>query len=198
MRLHRHAQDHGHDRRLVFVPNPVCWTEVPDRLRDLGNQRSRWERGLIDTLWRHRRMIGNLRYGVVGMLSLPFYVAFEFLGAFIETIGYVVFALSWILGAISVQFALAFIAIALISGVLLSLAAVLLEDVAFRRHGRPTDLLRLLAYAVLENFGYRQILTLYRVRGFFAYLRRDNSWGEMQRRGFAGTGAPEDSPASLE
>lgn len=195
VRLHRNAHTRGRDERLVFVPNPVCWTEVPEQLRVLGKQRNRWERGLVDTLWRHRRMIGNPRYGVVGTLALPFYLTFEFFGAFIETFGYVVFVASWILGAINWPFALAFIAIAIISGVLLSLAAVLLEDLAFRRHDRPTELLRLICYAVAENFGYRQLLTLYRVRGFFAYLRRDNSWGEMQRRGFSGDNSPDSAGA---
>lgn len=190
VRLHRNARRDGRRDRLTFVPDPVCWTEVPEQLRVLGKQRNRWERGLVDTLWRHRRMIGNPRYGVVGLLALPFYVTFELLGAFIECTGYVVFVISWILGAINWPFALVFIAIALSSGLLLSFAAVLLEDLAFRRHGQLRELLRIIGYAVAENFGYRQILTLHRVRGFFAYLRRDNSWGDMQRRGFGGDEPP--------
>ena len=67
VRLHRKAREERRRYRLEFVPDPVCWTEVPERLRDLGGQRSRWHRGLVDTLWRHRRMIGNPRYGVIGM-----------------------------------------------------------------------------------------------------------------------------------
>ena len=61
VRLHRKALEERRPYRLEFVPDPVCWTEVPERLRDLGGQRSRWHRGLVDTLWRHRRMIGNPR-----------------------------------------------------------------------------------------------------------------------------------------
>jgi hypothetical protein len=68
---------------------------------------------------------------------------------------------------------------------LLSLAAVLLEDLAFRRFERPGELTKLVAYSVVENFGYRQLMTAYRVRGFFAYLRGDKAWGEIQRVGFA-------------
>jgi cellulose synthase/poly-beta-1,6-N-acetylglucosamine synthase-like glycosyltransferase len=108
VRLHRTAREQQRRYRLEFVPDPVCWTEVPERLRQLGGQRNRWHRGLIDTLWRHRRMIGNPRYGVVGMLSLPFFVAFEFLGAFVETLGYVTVVVSLALGVINVQFALMF------------------------------------------------------------------------------------------
>jgi len=130
-------------------------------------------------------MIGNPRYGVVGMLSLPFFVAFEFLGAFIEMLGYATIVVALLLGVVNVPFALVFFAVAVLSGVLLSLAALLLEDIAFRRFERWSDLLRLLAYCVAENFGYRQLMTSYRVRGFFAYLRGNKAWGEIRRVGFS-------------
>jgi len=185
VRLHRRARDERRPYRLEFVPDPVCWTEVPTRLRELGGQRNRWHRGLVDTLWRHRRMIGNPRYGAVGMLSLPFFVAFEFLGAFIEIFGYVTVVVSLALGIVNVTFAIVFFAIAVLSGVFLSLAAVLLEDLAFHRFERPGELLQLVAYSIAENFGYRQLMTGYRVRGFFAYLRGNKAWGEIRRVGFA-------------
>jgi hypothetical protein len=88
-------------------------------------------------------------------------------------------------GAVNVSFAVMFLSVAILSGVLLSLAAVLLEDFAFRRYGRLRELLRLVAFSVAENFGYRQLITVYRVRGFFAYLRGDKTWGEIRRIGFA-------------
>jgi cellulose synthase/poly-beta-1,6-N-acetylglucosamine synthase-like glycosyltransferase len=185
VRLHGKARDERRPYRLDFVPDPVCWTEVPTRLRELGGQRNRWHRGLVDTLWRHRRMIGNPRYGAVGMLSLPFFVAFEFVGAFIEMLGYVTVVVSLALGIVNVSFAVVFFAVAVLSGVLLSLSAVLLEDLAFRRFERLGELLRLVAYCVAENFGYRQLMTSYRVRGFFSYLRGNKAWGEIRRVGFA-------------
>jgi cellulose synthase/poly-beta-1,6-N-acetylglucosamine synthase-like glycosyltransferase len=184
LRLHRRAREAGRRYRLEFVPDPVCWTEVPERLSELGGQRNRWHRGLIDTLWRHRRMIGNPRYGAVGLLALPFFVLFEFLGAFVETLGYISIVVSLILGAVNIPFAILFATVAILSGVLLSLAAVLLEDLAFRRHGRLFELLRMLAFSILENIGYRQIVTFYRVRGFLAYVRGDTAWGEIKRVGF--------------
>ncbi len=185
LRLHRRARESGGPSQLEFVPDPVCWTEVPERIGDLGGQRDRWHRGLIDTLWRHRAMIANPRYGSVGMLALPFFVVFEFLGPFIETLGYVAIILSVALGVVNLDFALTFLAVAVLAGVLLSTSAVLLEDLAFRRYGRLGDLLRLVAYAVLENFGYRQILTAYRLRGVISYLRGDKTWGTIRRIGFS-------------
>jgi cellulose synthase/poly-beta-1,6-N-acetylglucosamine synthase-like glycosyltransferase len=184
LRLHRQAREAGRPYRIEFVPDPVCWTEVPQRVRDLGGQRDRWHRGLIDTLWRHRVMIGNPKYGPVGLLSLPFFVAFEFVGAFVETLGYIAIVASFALGVVNAQFAIEFMAVAVLAGVLLSISAVLLEDLAFRRYGRVRDLVRLLAYGIIENLGYRQMITAYRLRGCVSYLRGDKRWGSIQRVGF--------------
>lgn len=184
VRLHRKAHDEGRRYRLEFVPDPVCWTEVPERVSELGGQRNRWQRGLIDTLVRHRRMIANPRYGTVGLLALPFFVVFECLGALVEAAGFLAIVLALALGVVNVEFALVFALVATLSGVLLSLSAVLLEDLAFRTYGRLRELGRLIVYSVLENFGYRQLIALYRVGGFIAYLRRDRTWGEIERVGF--------------
>jgi hypothetical protein len=113
-------------------------------------------------------MIANPRYGAVGLLSLPFFVTFEFLGAFVKVFGDLSLVVSRILGVVNVAFAVTFPAAAVLSGVLLSLAAVLLEDFAFRRYGRLPELLRLVAFSVAENFGYRQLVTGYRIRGVVA------------------------------
>jgi cellulose synthase/poly-beta-1,6-N-acetylglucosamine synthase-like glycosyltransferase len=184
VRLHRKAREEGREYSLEFVPDPICWTEVPEHLRELGGQRNRWHRGLVDTLWRHRRMIGNPRYGSVGLLALPFFVMFEFFGTFIESLGYISIIVATALGVVNWPFAVLFIVVAILSGVLLSLSAVLLEDLAFRTYGGMRALGRLIAYSVLENFGYRQIMTVYRLRGFFSYLRGEKAWGEIQRVGF--------------
>ena len=184
VRLHRKAHDEGRDYRLEFVPDPVCWTEVPERLTELGGQRNRWHRGLIDTLWRHRRMIGNPRYGSVGMLALPFFILFELLGTLVEVAGYVAIAVAFAFGVVNTEFALIFVLVAVFSGVLLSLSAVLLEDLAFRSYGGLRELTRLIAYSVFENFGYRQVITLFRIGGFFSYLRGDKTWGVIERLGF--------------
>jgi cellulose synthase/poly-beta-1,6-N-acetylglucosamine synthase-like glycosyltransferase len=167
------------------VPDPVCWTEAPERIAELGGQRDRWHRGLADTLLRHRRMILNPRYGVVGLGALPFFVVFELLGAFIELAGLFTIGVSLALGIVNAQTALLFYALAILAGVFLSLSALLLEDVAFRTFARWRDFLRLVAYSIAENFGYRQLMVGYRVRGFVKYLRGDHAWGEIARAGYA-------------
>jgi hypothetical protein len=75
-------------------------------------------------------------------------------------------------------------------GVLLSLLAILLEELTFRRYATLKDVVRLVGYALIEPLGYRQLTVLDRLRGLWRFLRRDERWGRMQREGFASTPAP--------
>jgi cellulose synthase/poly-beta-1,6-N-acetylglucosamine synthase-like glycosyltransferase len=170
---------------MVFQPEPACWTEVPESLRALASQRNRWQRGTLQVLGYHRRMLFNPRYGVVGLLAMPYYVIFEAMGPVIELTGYVVTALAIPFGLLDWRFAQLFFLAAVVYSSLLSVAAVALEELSFRRYPKVVDLLRLVAYGVLENFGYRQLTTWWRLVGVVDYFRGRKGWGTMKRRGFA-------------
>ena len=141
----------------------------------------------IDTLLRHRSMIGRPRYGTVGMVSLPGYLVFEMISPLVELTGYLLLPLLWASGLLSPSLAATFFVLAILYMVLVSALAILLEDVAFRRYPSVGDLGRLLLAAVLENFGFRQLIVWWRVRAFAEYLRGDLSWGAMERRGMVRT-----------
>jgi cellulose synthase/poly-beta-1,6-N-acetylglucosamine synthase-like glycosyltransferase len=183
VRMHRVVHDRKQPYRIGFVPDPICWTEVPETLRVLRRQRTRWQRGLIDTIVRHRGMIGRPRYGTVGLVSLPAFALFEMLSPLIEFSGYVLLPILWWNGLLDASYAGTFLVLSLIYGALVSVLAVLLEDLAFRRYPRLRDLGLLLGGAILENLGYRQLTVWWRVRAFWEYFRGDLSWGVMERRG---------------
>ncbi len=167
-----------------FVPDPVCWTEAPETLKVLSRQRRRWQRGLAETLWRHKTMTLNPKYGVLGMLAMPYFIVFELLGPPLALLGYIVLPVSWALGMVSWPFVLAFFVFAVMLGQLLSISALALEEFSFRRHPRGREILRMSAYAAVENLGYRQLTDLWRGIAFWDLLRGRKSWGDMQRRGF--------------
>jgi cellulose synthase/poly-beta-1,6-N-acetylglucosamine synthase-like glycosyltransferase len=183
VRMHRYLHDRKQRYRIGFVPDPICWTEVPESLRVLRRQRTRWQRGLIDTLWRHRGMMGRPRYGMVGLVALPGFAVFEMLSPLIEFSGYILLPVLLLLGYVDLSYAAAFMVLSILYSILVSILAVLLEDIAFRRYPRPRDLAFLVSAAVLENLGYRQLTVWWRVRAFWEFLRGDLSWGAMERRG---------------
>jgi cellulose synthase/poly-beta-1,6-N-acetylglucosamine synthase-like glycosyltransferase len=181
--LQVHLRERGDEFRIAFVPDPVCWTEAPESLSQLSSQRRRWSRGLGETLWRYRRRIFNPRFGTFGLLALPQYLLFEFLGAIVELLGLAIVLVAWLLGVLSLSFFLAFLAVSILLSVLLSIGAILLEEYAVRRHERSRDIARLVLYAVAENFGFRQLTAFYRCLGVIDLIRGRKDWGEMERRG---------------
>lgn len=185
VRLHRHCREKGERYRVAFVPDPVAWTECPEDLGVLGRQRDRWQRGLMESLWRNRTMILNPRYGRIGMLAAPYYFFLEVLGPVIEGLGYLTFVVALVIGRASTPYVLAFLAVAFALGISLSFAAVGLEELSFRRYPKMRDLATLLVIAVVENVGYRQLSIWWRLRGMVSKLRGASAWGAMERKGFS-------------
>ena len=184
MRLHKLLRERREKYRIVFIPDPVVWTEVPESLRVLRKQRNRWHRGLLECLATHRAMTANPRYGLVGLLGMPYNIAFEAAGPLIETAGYVALVVTAVLGMLSLHYLLLFFLLALAYGVFLSVASVFLEEVRLNRYHKPADISRLLLFSVLENFGYRQLQSLWRVEATVDFLRKKSGWGEIHRKGF--------------
>jgi len=185
LRMQKHMHEQKKPYRIHFIPDPICWTEAPESLRVLARQRSRWHRGLVETLVRYRRMFLNPRYGVAGMFAMPFYAVFEMAGPFIECLGYALFASHVVLGRVNYPFAVMFFFVAVFYGTFISLLAILLEELSEHRYPRPRDILTLTAAGVVENLFYRQYLAVVRLWAFLEYLRGKNEWGSMEKRGFA-------------
>lgn len=185
-RIHRAMRREGREYRVVFVPEPVVWTEVPPTRAVLARQRRRWHRGLAQTLWRHRDMILNPRYGRIGLVTLPYYVVFELIAPVVELVGLFAMLAGLALGAVNVPFALLFTAVAFGYAFLLTVASAALEEFSFHRYRRWRDLLLTVAAAIAENVGYRQLTAIWRLQGLWAELRRSGyEWGTMTRVGFA-------------
>ena len=183
VRLHHEMREKKKPYRITFVPEPVCWTEVPESLKILGRQRNRWQRGLIESLLAHKKMLLNPRFGIVGLFAMPFFFFFEMLGPVIELTGYFVFLFSLIFGIINIQFAILFFFVSIVLGVVLSVSALVLEELSFRKYPRYSHIVKLFIFSIMENFGYRQLNTWWRVRGILDFMTGEKKWGTMERRG---------------
>src|SRR2546426_12299902 len=139
-------------------------------------------------MWQHRGMLLNPRYGRVGCVAMPFFTFGEMLAPVVEVAGYLITAVGFAFHLIDVSFALLFVLVAWGYGMLLSLWAVVLEEVSFRRYGRLGDLIRLLCYATLETFGYRQRTVWWRLKAFFTVFTLLQRGGEVIRKGVVDSG----------
>jgi cellulose synthase/poly-beta-1,6-N-acetylglucosamine synthase-like glycosyltransferase len=184
LRLQRHFRNRREPFRIAFDPNPLCWTQAPEDWRSLQSQRCRWRRGLLQSLWRYRRMIGNPRYGKVGVTALPYVAFFEGLGPLLESVGYLVTFVAAALGYLNWSYFGMMVAVSVLFGVAVTFVAILLSDTGMPRYMRRGDLALLAIVALLESLGYRQINSLWGCLGTIQALTGTGGWGAMKRRAF--------------
>lgn len=185
LRLRRHGYERHGPHQVAFIPDPVAWTEVPESLRVLGRQRDRWHRGLADALWRHRRLLFNPRYGAMGLVVYPYFIFVELIAPLVEALGLCGALVGLLLGVLNGPFAVLFFLSAYGYGLVLTVYTLVLEEMNFHRYEGMRDRWWLLLWALLENFGYRQLTVVWRLRGFYKFWRGRMEWGAMERRGFA-------------
>jgi len=183
VRLHHRLRRQKRSYRIHFIPDPVCWTEVPHKWRMLARQRNRWQRGLGQALYRNIPMFANPKYGSIGMLAMPYFFLVELLSPAVELFGYTLFGVALYLGVVYWEAVATFLILAVWMGIFLSLLSVLLEEFTLHRYPRVRNLLKLLFCAVLENFGYRQMTAFFRLKGLYDFARRENAWGFIERKG---------------
>ncbi len=189
VRMHRILRERGQAYRVQFVPDPVCWTEAPEDLRSLRNQRVRWQRGLAESLWMHWRLMVSPRGGAPGWVAFPFMVLFELLGPLIELGGLVIMGLAWSAGLVSWQAFALFMFAAIGLGILLSASGLLLEEIGFHLYPRGRHVAQLALVAFAENFGYRQLNAWWRLVGLWQWASgRKAGWGHMVRKGLDSPG----------
>jgi cellulose synthase/poly-beta-1,6-N-acetylglucosamine synthase-like glycosyltransferase len=182
-RLHRHLLDTGAEYHIHFVPDPMCWTEVPSDLKSLGRQRARWQKGLLDVLWSNRGMLFKRRYGRIGCLALPYLWLFELLAPVIEVGGIITIVLAACLGALSREFFVQFLLFGYAFATVISIGSVLQEEITYKRYNDWQDVGRLVSCCFLEHFPYRQLHMIWRLKGLWQYLRGDTVWAAGKRKG---------------
>jgi cellulose synthase/poly-beta-1,6-N-acetylglucosamine synthase-like glycosyltransferase len=186
VKLHRHMRDLKLPYRIDFIAEPVCWTECPDSLKVLGRQRSRWQRGSLECFAKHKDMLFNPRYGRIGFIGFGQILLVDVIGPLIEVLGYILIPLLWGLGLLALPWLLAFLAVTFTFGIFVSAATLVLEEIQLKRFPRSHELAILGLIAVVENLGYRQLSNLWRLQGWWQFMRKQQSWGTMTRKGFGG------------
>lgn len=179
MKIHSFYLKNKISYKTSYVPDAICWTQVPEEVKVLKRQRRRWHVGLAQSLKRHRYMFLNPKYGLIGMVSFPYFLFFEYLTPFLEVIGLVTITLSFLLGIIDLNFFLFYLLVYMGFNIIVSMISIIIERYMFSSTVTNKITFQLILFSILESFGYRQIISLFRMGNIF---KKSHNWGEMTRK----------------
>jgi len=194
VRLWRYFYDKGEKARAVFLPHPVCWTEVPDNPGFLLRQRNRWHRGLAETLKIHGSMLGDPKYKAIGLFAFPYYMFFELLAPIIKIITFAFLIVAGSLGYFNeswVLLALLFATFA--SAVITCLSTIFIEQWTRKkqlasydalRYKTGWDWLKLIMMSIWGDFVYAPFRIYAQLLGLKDFLQKKNEWYKFSRTGF--------------
>lgn len=185
VRMRRYMSEQKKPYAVDFVPDPLCWTEVPESVKSLGRQRNRWMRGTMDTLRFHKKMFLNPRYKTVGMLGYPYWLVFEWLAPIVEFIGFIYFVVLAVSGNISWNYVIILLTFVYLFAVTMSSWAILLEAFTFHKYDKPSHIASFLFTAMLEPLIFHPLTVWWGILGNIDYFRGKSGWGVQERKGFA-------------
>ena len=184
VRIAKKMKEEKQEFRILYAYNANCWTEVPEDLKSLKKQRYRWHRGLIEILTYHKNMISNPLYGKVGLIAMPYFSIFEMLGPLFEIQGYAMVVAAFFLGLLNIEIALLLFVSSVLMGILISTASLHIAE-KNDNYFSTRELLLLILYATVENFGIRQYFNIWRFKGFTNMLKKPAGWQKLERKGFS-------------
>jgi len=182
VRMHRALIKKKTPYKIQFVPDPVCWTEAPEKLSVLRRQRIRWQIGLAESLTMNMPLLFNRNGGIVSWVAFPFFLLFECFGPILEVAGFIIVSYAFYIGLVPNEFFVTFLLLAVGLGILVSVISLSLEEVSFRTSNNAFELFLLFLVAIVENLGYRQLNAIWRLSGIMQWLfQSERKWGEMTR-----------------
>ncbi|MDR0448455.1 MAG: glycosyltransferase [Treponema sp.] len=187
MKLHQYMLINKYDYKVIFLPDSICWTQVPEDVKILYRQRRRWQIGLIDVMSRHKHMFLNPRYKAVGLLGMPYFFLFEMIAPIVELLGYLTVPASYYFGIISFEAMVLFFVASVLFGVIISLGSLIVEQFSYKNTLLVREFLLLTLLSIVENLFYRQMTVYFRFMGILMANKYKHSWGAMQHRKFTQT-----------
>jgi len=183
LRMRRYMAENDKKYEVTYIPDPLCWTEVPSDLKSLRKQRTRWTRGLVESLRTHRKMFFNSSYGRLGLLGYPYWFFFEWMAPLIAFSGFIYTIYLIARDALNWPFYLLLFVFVYSFAVSLSTWAVLFEEITFHKYNRKRDVFKLIGVALIEPFFY-PVHTYFAIIGNLEALRGKKGWGSAERSGF--------------
>ncbi len=181
VKLHSFYRKNKIKYNIKYAYDAICWSQVPETFRDLKGQRRRWHIGLMTSLFNHKYIFLNPKYGFVGIFSFMYFVVYELFSCVIDIFGLLIIIVSYFAGYLNIKFLATFLLVYILYSVIISVTSVMLENYVFRHIPSITTLLKLILFSIVESFGYRQLCSFYRLTGFIGYKKYKNKWNKITR-----------------
>jgi len=186
VRMRRYMIENNLSYKVIYIPDPLCWTVVPESLKILSRQRNRWTRGTMETLFNHITLFFNPKYGNLGMVGHPYWFFFEWLAPIIEFLGIFYFLMMLVLGNPDWPFFYLLLGFTYLFAVVYSSWAVVFEEFTFAVYRRKRDVLKLILITLIEPLVFHPLTIWFSLKGNYHYLIGNISWGKMDKKGFGG------------
>jgi cellulose synthase/poly-beta-1,6-N-acetylglucosamine synthase-like glycosyltransferase len=184
MRRYMHENKMG-KYKVDFIPDPLCWTEVPGNIKILSRQRNRWTRGTIDTLQMHKRMFFNYKYGILGLFSFPYWVFCEWFAPFFEILGLIYLIVLLIFTNVNMLYLIILFVFGYCQAIVFSMYAIFADEISYHRYNKKSDIIKLIFTGLLEPIIYHPMTVWWALRGNYDYfIKNKKDWGAMPRAGF--------------
>lgn len=182
VKLHSFYRKNKLQYSIKYSHKAICWSQVPENYKDLKGQRRRWHIGLITSLYTHKYILLNPKYGLVGVFSFLYFAIFEMLSCIVDVFGLAVIVFSYFLGFLNIDFLFTFLIVYIGYGIVISVASIILERYSFKNTLNFKSIFVYTILSVLESFGYRQLCGWFRLSGFFGYKKRKHQWSKISRK----------------
>ena len=181
LRLHSFYRKNQLPYRIGYEPRAICWSQVPSSLKDIKNQRRRWQIGLMTSLFNHRYMAFNFHYGFIGLFSYSYFIVYEMLSCLVDIFGLIFIMISYFTGFLNFSFFITFMLIYIIYNMVISIVAIKCEEFMFQGSLSFCDKMKLILFSIIENFGYHQLLSFYRLSAFIGYRQQKHQGKKINR-----------------
>ena len=182
VRLHEFCRANQRPYQIKYAPDAVCWSQAPERLRDLSKQRKRWQRGLFQSMWGHREMGANPRYGVIGLVSYLYFLFYELLSPYIEVLGVVTILISIAMDMLNLQYMILYFVLYALYGALLSMTAFFSRIHTIDMKLSFWDMCKAFLLCLFEITFLRFHLAVVRATAFIGYRKNKLNWDKLERQ----------------
>ena len=184
-RMRKLMHERKEDFLIKYIPESLCWTEVPSDKTVFLRQRVRWARGLVQTLYLHKKMFLNPKYGKTGLIVMPHYFLFEFFVPILEVLGLIVLTLDIIFFTVNYEFLLIVSIFVYFFYTAITLISIYLDQLLYKQYASISELSTLILMVFLEPFLYHPINVYASLKGYIHFLtNKEKKWGTMTRKGF--------------